>query len=60
MRNGRKVNDQAWIQSSIDFNNWLKQNATLTAPPITLLDTTELTPQQAAEIVHEWIINRLI
>lgn len=60
MRNGRKVNDQAWIQSSIDFNNWLKQNATLTAPSITLLDTTELTPQQAAEIAHEWIINRLI
>lgn len=60
MLRGRKIDDLDWIKSSINFNNWLKQNANNTSPCITLLDNTELNPKQAAEIAHKWIMNKLI
>lgn len=59
MRIGRGVTDENWVKSSIDFNRWLKQNANRTTPPITLLDTSTLTPEKAAEITHNWIYNNL-
>lgn len=59
MRAGRKVTDEGWIKSSLEFNRWLKENAGKTAPPITLLDTTSLTPQQVAEIADKWIMERI-
>lgn len=52
----RGVEDPAWVQSSLDFNRWLRQNGPSTAPPIQLLDTTRLTPEQAAERVHQWVM----
>lgn len=60
MRIGRKVDEDGWIKSSLDFNNWLKQNANDTSPCITLLDTTDLSPVEAAEIVDKWITKKLI
>ncbi len=55
MCTGREVDDENWIKSSVDFNNWLKTNASETMPPITLLDTSNLTPSEAAKIADEWI-----
>ena len=58
MREGREITDENWIRSSLDFNRWLKENAALTTPPITLLDTTKLTIQQAAAYTDQWIRER--
>ncbi len=55
MEEGRKISDQAWIQSSLDFNRWLQDNASNTSPPIRLLDTSDLTPVEAAAEVDAWI-----
>lgn len=59
MRTGRGITDEGWIESSVNFNQWLINNAHKTKPQITLLDTTGLTPKQAAEIVHNWITERM-
>lgn len=56
---GRGVTDEKWIHSSLDFNRWLRENAGQTNPKITLLDTTSLTPQQAAVLADRWIMERL-
>lgn len=56
---GRKVTEETWIRSSLHFNRWLRENANSTTPPITLLDTTNLTPQQAAAFTDRWIHERL-
>ena len=59
MREGRQVADEGWIQSSLQFNRWLKTHAGTSRPPITLLDTTELTPEAAAELADRWIMECL-
>lgn len=59
MKEGRKVTDENWIKSSMNFNQWLKENAKQTKPEITLLDTTNLMPRQAAEFVDKWILERI-
>lgn len=55
MRNGRNIHDATWLQSSLDFNRWLKQHAGTTSPAIHLLDTTQTTPAQAATQADAWI-----
>lgn len=60
MRKGRGVNNKNWIKSSIDFNKWLKQHSTETVPAhITLLDTSNITPKQAARTVDNWIFENI-
>ena len=56
---GRGVTDPAWIESSMHFNRWLRENGAACEPPVALLDTTHLTPSQAAETVDQWIVERL-
>lgn len=56
---GRGVADPDWLESSRSFNRWLKEHAARTEPEITLLDTTALTPRQAAEQADRWIHERL-
>ncbi len=55
MRIGRRVTDENWIKSSIDFNRWLKNNADKTTPIIKLLDNSRLAPNEAAKIADVWI-----
>ena len=43
----------------MQFNNWLKENHDKTEPNIELLDTSDLTPEQAAEYVDRWIKSKL-
>ena len=59
MRDMRKIEDEVWLKSSLDFNQWLKMNGESTQPEMTLLDITHLTPQQAAKQVDQWIHKRL-
>ena len=59
MRDGRRIDDESHIKSSLDFNDWLKANAHTTSPNITLLDTTNLSPEQAAEETDRWIMDIL-
>ena len=59
MCTGRKVSDESWIRASMDFNWWLGENAGETQPNITLLDTTHLTPEQAAVIAQRWILDAM-
>lgn len=55
MREGRNVTDENWIKSSLSFNTWLKENATTTKPSMTLIDNSNLTPNQTAEQIDIWI-----
>jgi len=59
MRDGRGIQDEGWIQSSMQFNRWLQENAEKNRPPITLLDTSCLTAQEAAVIADQWIRERM-
>lgn len=59
LRQGRNVNDENWIQDSISFNQWLKDNADKTEPNIMLLDTSNKSAEEAAKCVGEWIKERL-
>lgn len=55
MRHGRGITDEAWIDRSVHFNTWLIRHAEETSPPITVVDTTELTLEDAAAQVDHWI-----
>ena len=60
MKYGRKIQDENWINSSLDFNNWLRNNAECAKPEIYLLDTTGMTAEQAADIADKWICARIL
>ena len=55
----RGVTDPAWIESSMRFNRWLRENGETTEPGMTLLDTTELTIEEAARKAEGWVRTRL-
>lgn len=60
MRKGRGVHDENWIRSSVDFNKWLKSHSDeADSSPVTLLDTSEISPAQAARIADNWIMDML-
>lgn len=59
MRFGRGISDRNWIDSSIAFNSWLKNNAGKCDPPIELVDNTCLSPEKTAELIDKWINERL-
>lgn len=59
MRIGRGVEDEDWIKNSVDFNNWLIQNAYHTIPRMSLLDNSEISALNASRIADEWIVNIL-
>lgn len=59
MREGRGITDQGWIDSSVHFNRWLRENADKTAPKITLLDETERTLEESVEFAQQWIMDRI-
>ncbi|MBQ7313514.1 MAG: AAA family ATPase [Clostridia bacterium] len=59
MKNGRGITDEDWLTGSASFNRWLKEHASGTKPPITLLDITGKTPSEAAAELEQWILARL-
>ena len=51
----RNVFNNEYINNSISFNKWLKENASLTNPPMTLLDNSNLEIEQVSGKVSTWI-----
>jgi broad-specificity NMP kinase len=51
----RNIFSSEYINNSISFNKWIKDNAALTTPSMTLLDTSNLTVEQASDEVSVWI-----
>ncbi len=55
MKYERSVIDEKWIKSSVQFNEWLKNNATKTTPCIILVDNTHLSTDETASKIDEII-----
>ncbi|MGI5894420.1 MAG: AAA family ATPase [Candidatus Merdivicinus sp.] len=53
--NRRGLSDPSARNDHKNFNRWFWKNHHNTTPPITLLDTSDLTPQQAAVQAAHWI-----
>jgi broad-specificity NMP kinase len=51
----RNLRDNDYINNSISFNKWLKENADSTKPSMTLLDTSNLTIEEAVNRASAWI-----
>ena len=59
LHESRKIEDKNWLMSSLQFNNWLKENANKTVPKISLLDNSNLSAEQAAAVADAWIKRRM-
>ena len=55
----RACSDDEHINRHLAFNRWLKENARSTQPPMSLLDTSEITVDESVEGVENWIRDRL-
>jgi len=53
------VTNQDWIKSALLSVAWLKENAVSAYPQMTCLDMTELSPEDAADFVDQWICERI-
>lgn len=51
----RNSSDEEYIKTHVAFNRWLKENARHTEPPMSLLDTSEITVDESVERVEEWL-----
>jgi broad-specificity NMP kinase len=49
----RGVSDE-YIERHVAFNRWLKANAQSTQPPMSVIDTSEITVTETAEQVEQW------
>jgi adenylate kinase len=50
----RRTSDDEYIARHVEFNRWLKENASSTEPPMTLLDTTEITVDESVARLLHW------
>ena len=48
-----------YIDRHVEFNRWLKANAQNTLPPMSTLDTSEISVSETVERVKQWAVNRL-
>jgi broad-specificity NMP kinase len=55
MKYGRSVSDEYSINSSVQFNEWFKNNATKTNPNIILVDNTHMNPDETANKIDKII-----
>ncbi|MDP4090323.1 MAG: hypothetical protein Q8930_13760 [Bacillota bacterium] len=56
----RHYNEQdEYVKASMDFNEWQKENAGKTSPPMKLLDNTRLTASEAAAAIDNWICEHI-
>ena len=51
----RGCSDEDYVKRHVAFNRWLKENARRTEPPMSLLDTSELTIEESVERIGIWI-----
>ena len=57
MKLGRKISDDNWIKSSIDFNQWLINNGE--SHNIHLLDSSSFSADQTAKEIDKWILRNI-
>ena len=55
MAEGRGIDDETWIQSSIDYNNYFRTHNYLGETEFDTLDCTNATPKEVAMKVLEWL-----
>ncbi|HXX78513.1 MAG TPA: AAA family ATPase [Ktedonobacteraceae bacterium] len=55
----RKSHTPEFLKNMLQFNKWLKANASLTKPPMTLFDTSNRSIDETVEYVAEWVRQRL-
>lgn len=55
MAEGRGIDDETWIQSSIDYNNYFRTHNYLGDTEFDTLDCTNTTPKEVAMKVLEWL-----
>ena len=55
----RGSSNEEYIRTHIAFNRWLKENARHTQPPMSLLDTSEISVDETVEAVGNWISDEL-
>jgi adenylate kinase family enzyme len=55
----RNVKSQEWIDSSISFNEWLKDNAQKTTPKMHIFDNSHISIEESAKVVDDWILKIL-
>lgn len=56
---GRGVTDEKWIESSMHFNRWLRENGRTASPSIEIVDATALTPEETSERIEKWIREKM-
>lgn len=56
----RNSNNAAFIANMLHYNQWLKEYAALTTPPIILLDTSDLSIEESTTLTMQWIYQHLI
>ncbi|MCM1245826.1 MAG: AAA family ATPase [Roseburia sp.] len=55
MQDGRKIEDEGWIQGSIDYNEYFRTHDSLGDTKFEYLDCTNNTPEMVAEKVLKWL-----
>lgn len=60
IKHGRNVTDENWIDSSIEFNEWIKSNAIKTTPNIILVDNTDMSSEETANKIDEIIRQNML
>ena len=51
----RRSSSEAFIISMLDFTHWLKEHASTTQPPVTLLDVTGQSIERTAASIVQWL-----
>lgn len=52
--------DAPFIANMLHYNQWLKAHTALTTPPITLLDTSDISIEESTAFTRQWIHQRLL
>ena len=55
----RQAGSPEFIEKMLSFNRWLKENAGTTSPPMSLLDTSNISVAESVELTAEWIRENL-
>jgi hypothetical protein len=51
----RGTSTDEYVKEHVAFNHWLRNNASTTEPPMTLLNTSEITAGESVEGVEKWV-----
>ena len=55
MTQGRKITDEGWIQSSIEYNEFFRTHSAINGTPFETFDISGKTVEEAARRVYEWL-----